>query len=172
MNPRTLTCLLAAALAACGQPPPPRAPQPVDTSTSATPVTAVRTTTSTVVVAPVVTTTTSVPPRPQPKRTTTTTAPPPPPKPPDRWVLPASLRGSIEQQDERFFPESWGQIQGQIAEVCPGQVLCVGHVLVVDPTSGLTDDCFVVPGGISVPDPLHEGGRITFRVTNDRCSAG
>ena len=166
MNPLTLTCLVAAAaLTACGQPPPPRTPQPEGTSTSTS--AAPTTTSTTEVVAP--TTTTNAPPKP---RRTTTTKPPPPPKPPDRWVLPAGLRGSIEQQDGQFFPESWGRIQGQIAEVCPGQTLCVGHTLVIDPTSELTDDCFIVPGGISVPDPLHEGGTITFRITNDLCSGG
>ncbi|MCX2947135.1 hypothetical protein [Lentzea sp. NEAU-D7] len=176
MNPLTPICLLvAAALTACGQPPPPRAPQPEVTPTSTTAATtstgvvAPTTTSTTVLVVP--TTRTNAPPKP-PRTTTTTKPPPPPPKPPDRWVLPAGLRGSIEQQDEQFFPESWGRIQGQVAEACPGQVLCVGHALVVDPASGLTEDCFVVPGGISVPDPLHEGGTITFRVTNDLCSGG
>ena len=163
MNRRTVLCLLAAAtLTACGQPPSPGTPETVPqsevTTTSASP-----TTTS---AAP--TTTTPNP----PPRTTTTKPPPPPPKRPDRWVLPSELRGPIEQQSGIPFKLSWTTISGQLTEVCPGKKLCVGYTLVVDGSTDTEGDCKVVKGGIKVPVPLHEGGKITFRITNDKCSEG
>jgi hypothetical protein len=175
MNRLTFTCLLAAAtLAACGQPPSPGTPQPVPTTEVTTTSTTVATTTS---VAPPATTTTTQPaPQPQPVRTTTTAKPPPPPppppKPPDRWVLPAGLRTSIEQQTGIPFPLAWSTISGQLTAACPGKVLCAGYTLVVDASTGTEGDCTVVPKGIKVPDPLHEGGKITFRVTSTLCAEG
>ncbi|MFJ5986698.1 hypothetical protein [Lentzea sp. NPDC092896] len=173
MNTRTVLCLLAAAtLAACGQPPSPGTAQPVPNTEVTTTSTTEATTTTDV---PVPATTTNQPPKPPPPpppRTTTTKPPPPPPKPPDRWVLPAGLRGSIEQQTGIPFPLSWNTISGQLAEACPGKKLCVGYTLVVDGSTDTEGDCKVVRGGIKVPDPLHEGGKITFRITNDLCSGG
>jgi hypothetical protein len=67
---------------------------------------------------------------------------------------------------------SWSNISGQLREACPGKKLCVGYTLVVDGSTGLEGDCKVVDKGIKVPDPLHEGGKITFRITNDKCSEG
>ena len=160
MKQRIRICLLAAAtLAACGQPSSPGEP-PAVPPTGAT--------TTTDVVPPPATTT--PPPKPPPR--TTTKPPPPPPKAPDRWVLPAGLRGSIKQQTGIPFPLAWETIKGQLAEACPGKKVCVGHALVVDSSTGTEGDCKVVPGGISVPDPLHEGGKITFRVTNTECAEG
>lgn len=159
MNRRTVLCLLAAAtLTACGQPPSPGTPDAVPQSEV--------TTTSTTTAAP----TTTVPD--PPPRTTTTKPPPPPPKRPDRWVLTSELRGSIEQQTGIPFKVSWTTISGQLTEACPGKKLCVGYTLVVVGSTGTEDDCTVVKGGIKVPVPLHEGGKITFRVTNDKCSEG
>ncbi|MEU3646113.1 hypothetical protein AB0E59_22205 [Lentzea sp. NPDC034063] len=172
MNRRTVLCLLAAAtLAACGQPPSPGTAQPAPT-TEVTTTSTTEATTTTDVAPPATTTTTAQPKPPPPPPRTTTKPPPPPPKPPDRWVLPAGLRGSIEQQTGIPFPQSWNTISGQLAEACPGKKLCVGYTLVVDGSTDTEGDCKVVRGGIKVPDPLHEGGKITFRITNDLCSEG
>jgi hypothetical protein len=181
MNRRTCACLLVAGtVAACGQPPAPTVPEakpPAEVTTPAT-----TTTTTTTVALP---TTTNPPPNPPPKpppnpppppRTTTTTAkpkpPPPPPKPPDRWVLPAGLRGSIEQRASQPFPGVWAGMQDELAGACPTKTVCVGYTLVVDPSIVGDSDCFVGLGGISVPDPLYEGGKITFRVNNTQCPEG
>ena len=87
-------------------------------------------------------------------------------------MLPSELRGSIEQQDGQFFPEVWERFEQDVAKVCPGKVPCVGYTLVIVPATGDLENCKIVDGGISVPDPLHEGGKITFRLTNDLCSGG
>ncbi len=55
---------------------------------------------------------------------------------------------------------------------CPDKKVCVGYTLVVDPSIVNEQDCFIAKGGIKVPDPLHEGGKITFRVNNDLCAEG
>ncbi|WP_439659004.1 hypothetical protein ACSHWB_42600 [Lentzea sp. HUAS TT2] len=157
MNRPTVLCLLAAAtLTACGQPPSPGTSQAVPQSEFTT--------------TPTSTTTTAVPD--PPTRTTTTKPPPPPPKRPDRWVLTSDLRGSIEEQTGIPFTLSWTTISGQLTEACPGKKLCVGYTLVVDGSTGTEGDCTVIKGGIKVPVPLHEGGKITFRITNDKCSEG
>lgn len=169
MNRRTVICLLAAAtLTACGQPPSPGTAQPVPN----TEVTATSTTEAATVAPPETTTPQPPKPPPPPPRTTTTKPPPPPPKPPDRWVLTSELRGSIEQQTGIPFKLSWNNISGLLTEACPGKKLCVGYTLVVDGSTDTEGDCKVVRGGIKVPVPLHEGGKITFRITNDLCSEG
>lgn len=173
MNHRLPVCLLTAAtLAACGQPPSPGTPRAVPRTEVTTTTTIAPTTTS----ADPVPTSPSHQPPPGPPRTTTTTTtkpPPPPPKPPDRWALPASLRGSIEQQTGLPFPGVWEAVQTQLAEVCPGKVPCAGYTLVVDSSADPEGDCVIVSNGISVPDPLHEGGKITFRVNNkNNCTGG
>lgn len=176
MNHRARICLLAAAtLAACGQPPSPGTPR-------AMPRAEVTTTTSTeagttTVEPPPTTTTTTPPPKPPPPpppRTTTTKPPPPPPKPPDRWVFPASMRGSIESRDGQKFSSAWGSMVDELANACPGKKLCVGYALVVDPTIVSEQDCYIDEnGGIKVPDPLYEKGNITFRVNNkNNCTPG
>ncbi|SFR05215.1 hypothetical protein SAMN04488564_102722 [Lentzea waywayandensis] len=165
MNRRTVICLLAAAtLAACGQPPSPGTSEPVPRTEVTT--TAEIPTTGT----DPATTTTTTSPRTPPRTTTTTTKPTPTPKSPDRWVLPSGLRGSIEEQDGQYFPEVWERFEEEVAKICPGDAPCVGHAEVIDPSSDDTRDCYIVDGGISVPDPLYRGGKITFRITNDLCS--
>jgi hypothetical protein len=166
MNRRAQLCLLAAAtLAACGQPAvTPRAlPQDDITITTTTPTTA-----------EVIITQPPPPPPPPPRPTTKTTVKPPPPPPPTkpRWVFPASLRGSIEQRTGLSFPSAWASMQTELANACPGKKVCVGFALVVDSSTNTPGDCIIVPKGIKVPDPLYEGGAITFRVTNKRCSEG
>ncbi|GGU86219.1 hypothetical protein [Lentzea flava] len=170
MNRRAQICLLAAAtLAACGQPAvTPRALPQDDITTKTTTTTSASTTTPTT--AEVIIT---QPPPPPPRPTTKTTVKPPPPPPPKpRWVFPASLRGSIEQRTGQSFPSAWASMQTELANVCPGKKVCVGFALVVDTSTNTPGDCIVVPKGIKVPDPLYEGGAITFRVTNKRCSEG
>jgi hypothetical protein len=85
-------------------------------------------------------------------------------------VLPAALRTSIEQRTGVPFPGIWADLKIELARECPGKTLCVGHALVVDPSTDIEGDCVIV--GISIPEPLHEGGKITFRVTNDLCAEG
>ncbi|MFS8102384.1 hypothetical protein LFM09_35190 [Lentzea alba] len=172
MNRRAYLCLLAAGtlavgtLTACGQPPSPGTPraelQAEVTTTTTTPTTAQ---VATPAPPPPPTTTTPPPPKPPPPRTTTK-PPPPPPKPPDRWALPSGLRTSIEQRDEQQFPDIWAGMTDELANACPGKKLCVGYALVVDPSVVDERNCFVPDKGISVPDPLREGGKITFKVNN------
>lgn len=165
MNLRTCICVLAAGtLAACGQPPVhPKALRAAETTTTA------GTTATSTTSPPTTTTTTPAPPPPPPPRTTTTKPPPPPPKPPTRLVLTADLRGSLEQRTGQQFPGSWAGMQSLLAELCPDKKLCVGYTLVVDPSIKNEQDCFIPNGGISVPDPLYVGGKITFRVNNKKC---
>ncbi|MFD4637876.1 hypothetical protein ACFWN2_11210 [Lentzea sp. NPDC058436] len=172
MNRIHICLLTVAALAACGQPPAPVSPPPPVRSVEVT-TTTTQTTTEIVAPPPAITTTTQAP-KPPPRVTTTTTKPPPPPppKPPDRWVLPSGLRGTIESQVGQSFPSAWEAIQVQLAPVCPGEVPCVGYALVVDGSTGTLGDCVIVEGGIKVPDPLYEKGTITFRVNNDINCAG
>jgi hypothetical protein len=83
------------------------------------------------------------------------------------------MRGSIESRDGQEFSSAWGSMVDELANACPGKKLCVGYALVVDPSSTLEGDCIVVSKGIKVPDPLYEGGKITFRVNNkNNCTAG
>ncbi|MFJ8958227.1 hypothetical protein ACIRG5_02505 [Lentzea sp. NPDC102401] len=173
MNRRTVICLLAAAtLAACGRPPSPSSPRPAPNTEVTTTSTTDVTTTTGAAPPPVTTTTTAQPklPPPPPRTTTMTKPPPPPPKPPDRWVLPSGLRTSIEQQDGQFFPEVWARFEKDLVKSCPHGAPCVGPTKVIAPPGDDTRDCYIVDGGISVPDPLYEGGTITFRITNDLCS--
>lgn len=172
MNRIHVCVLTAAVLAACGRPSPPdsappAAPPPPVPSAE---VTTTTTSTTTTVAPPPVTTT--PPPKPAPRVTTTTKPPPPPPKPPDRWVLPSGLRGTIESQVGQSFPSAWEAIEVQLAGVCPSKVPCAGYALVVDGSTGTPGDCVIVDGGIEVPDPLYEKGTITFRVNNDIDCAG
>jgi hypothetical protein len=92
-------------------------------------------------------------------------------------VLPAGVRGSIETRAGGRFPDVWAGMQGELANACPGKKLCVGHALVPDPKIVSEKDCYVDnvgnKRGISVPDPLYEGGKITFRVNNTKnCTKG
>lgn len=175
MNRRTWTCLLAAAaLASCGRTPSPvpQRAEPAGITTTTTATATTTTTTTSVVPVPIATTPSPKPPPKPPRTTTTTKPPPPPPRPPDRWVLPANLRGSIEQRGSQPFPGVWTGMQDELASACPGKKVCVGYTLVVDPSIVNEQDCFIGKGGIKVPDPLHEGGKITFRVNNDKCAEG
>ena len=168
MNHRTCICLLAAAtLAACGQPTSPGTPRAMPRAEVTTTATTSAPTTTSADPLPTTTTSPSHQPPPGPPRTTTTTKPPPPPpRKPDRWVLPSELRKSIEEQDFQQLAVSWPRIKGQVAEKCPGGKPCVGAAIVTDPSIVSDEDCFIGAGGISVPDPLYEGGEITFRVNN------
>lgn len=88
-------------------------------------------------------------------------------------MFPANLRGSIEGRTNQPFPNAWAGMRDDLTEACPGKKkLCVGYKLVPDPSIVSEQDCFVPSGGISVPDPLHEGGKIEFRVNNDKCGKG
>lgn len=170
MNHRACICLLAAAtLAACGQPPYPGTPRAmpraeVTTTTS--------TEASTTTVEPPPTTTTTTPP-PKPPPPTTIKPPPPKPKPPNRLVVTSELRGSIEQRTPNPLPDVWPGIQSDLNELCPDKVPCVGYVLTVDPSSTLEGDCVIVGGGIKIPDPLFEGGKVSLLVNNKKnCTPG
>lgn len=171
MNHRIHICLLAAGLlTACGQPPSPSTPRAVPQNEVTTTTT---TTTTTTVVTPPPTTTTP-PPKPPPRTTTKTTVkpPPPPPKPPTRLVVADDLRRSIESRlAGQPFSDVWAGMQTELNGLCPAKKPCVGYALVVDTSTEETEDCIVV--GIKMPDPLYEGGKITFRVNNkNRCTGG
>jgi hypothetical protein len=86
-------------------------------------------------------------------------------------VLSSELRGSIEQRTPNPFSGIWPGIQAELNALCPSKVPCVGYTLVVDTSTDQTGDCFIVAGGIKVPDPLYVGGKVTFRVNNkNRCT--
>jgi len=88
-------------------------------------------------------------------------------------VVTAELRGSIEQRTPLPFPGVWASIQPDLNKLCPRKAPCVGYTLVAEPSSELEGDCTIVSRGISVPDPLYEGGKITFRVNNkNHCTGG
>jgi hypothetical protein len=171
MNRRTCICLLAAAtLAACGQPPSPGTPRAMPRA-EVTTTSAIATTTSDPPPPP---TTTTPPPKPPPPTTTKATVKPTPtPVRPKRLVLPSGLRGSIEQRTPNPFPGVWPGIQADLNKLCPGKVPCVGYTLVIDTSTEITGDCVIVSEGIKVPDPLYEGGKVTFLVNNkNRCTEG
>lgn len=180
MNSRTAVWLVAVGVvAACGRPPSPESPAAAPrattpTSTTTAPTTTTQPTTSrlpptTVVVPePHHTTTTAAPPPPPPEPEPK--PPPPPPEPPDRWVLRDDLRKSIEERTGQPFADVWSGIAELLIKECPHHdAPCVGHDLRVDETFVSEQDCVVAPGGIVVPDPLHEGDKIIFYVNNDRC---
>jgi hypothetical protein len=170
--PSVVLVLLVAA--ACGRAPEPSsAPPPSSTSAAAattatsadaltagpTP-TAVSTTSNTAAVKPTRTTapatTTARPPA-------VTSKPPPPPKPPDRWVLGAADRRSLEQQTGQPFADF--QVDDFYRRICPAHDVCLKNTFDVDPAIGRQDEDCVV-GGHVIPDPLFEGGTVTWVVNN------
>jgi hypothetical protein len=89
--------------------------------------------------------------------------PPPKPKPPDRWVLGAADRRSLEQQTGQPFPDF--QVDDFYRRICPGHDVCLKNAFQVDPKLGEEDiDCLVK--GHIIPDPLFEGGTVTWVVNN------
>jgi hypothetical protein len=93
----------------------------------------------------------------------TSKPPPPPPKPPDRWVLGAGDRRSLEQQTGQPFPDF--HVDDFYRRICPGHAVCLENAFQVDPKLGEEDiDCLV--GGHIIPDPLFEGGTVTWVVNN------
>lgn len=94
--------------------------------------------------------------------------PPPPPKPPDRWVFSAADRRSIEQQTGAPFADF--QVDGFYQRICPKHDVCLHNAFQVDAGLGHPDeDCWVDHN--IVPDPLYEGGTITW-VVNNPCGPG
>lgn len=171
MNRRTCICLLAAAtLAACGQPPAPGTPRAMPRAEVTTTTT---TTTTEAPPPPPTTTTTTPPPIPRPTTTKAPVKPTPTPVKPKRLVVTSELRGSIEQRTPNPFPGVWPGIQAELNKLCPGKAPCVGYALTVDPSSTREGDCIIVSGGIKVPEPLYEGGKVSFRVNNKKnCTPG
>ncbi|WP_328646787.1 hypothetical protein OHS58_00570 [Amycolatopsis sp. NBC_00348] len=102
------------------------------------------------------------------KAADTTTAavtekPPEPPKPPDRWVLGSADRRSLEQQIGTSFTNF--SVDDFYRRVCPAHDVCVHNAFREEPSLGHADeDCWV--GRNEIPDPLAEGGTVTWVVNN------
>ncbi|MEQ0558111.1 hypothetical protein ABJI51_03425 [Amycolatopsis sp. NEAU-NG30] len=93
---------------------------------------------------------------------------PPPPKPPDRWVFSAADRRSIEQQTGASFTDF--HVDEFYPLICPHKDVCLHNAFKIDPGLGHPDeDCWVDHN--IVPDPLYEGGTITW-VVNNPCGPG
>jgi hypothetical protein len=162
----------AAVVVACGRAPEPGS-APLSSTSALVPTTA--TTAEALTAAPVASASTAVNTGVRPTHTHasgTTTArppavtsnpPPPPPKPPDRWVLGAADRRSLEQQTGQPFPDF--QVDDFYRRICPGHDVCLKNAFQVDPKLGEEDiDCLVK--GHIIPDPLFEGGTVTWVVNN------
>jgi len=103
---------------------------------------------------------TARPPAPPP---TTAQPPPAPPKPPDRWVLSSGDRRRLEQQTGASFKDF--DLTLFWSDICPKHDVCVKAGFEVDASLGNEDvDCYV--GRHVIPDPLFEGGTVTWVVNN------
>lgn len=95
--------------------------------------------------------------------TAVTEKPPEPPKPPDRWVLGSADRRSLEQQIGTSFTNF--SVDDFYRRVCPAHDVCVHNAFREEPSLGHADeDCWV--GRNEIPDPLAEGGTVTWVVNN------
>ncbi|MFI5588124.1 hypothetical protein ACIA5G_23935 [Amycolatopsis sp. NPDC051758] len=173
MNRVIPSVVLVLVAAACG-----RAPEPGSAPLSSTSVAAATTATSAdaltagptpTSVSTALSTTAVKPTRTTAPATTTarppavTSKPPPPPKPPDRWVLGAADRRSLEQQTGQPFPDF--QVDDFYRRICPAHDVCLKNAFQVDPGIGRQDEDCVV-GDHLIPDPLFEGGTVTWVVNN------
>jgi hypothetical protein len=78
-------------------------------------------------------------------------------------VLGSGDRRSIEQMTGQSFPDF--QVDEFYRKICPAHDVCITNAFRVDPGLGQPDtDCLV--GGHVVPDPLFEGGTVTWVVNN------
>lgn len=158
MNSRILLLLVSTAtVAACARPTPPEAAPTLGTSESHVHVsTSVDAFTDTSVAEP--TTKPPAPPPPPRTTTTTTTKPPPPPPPPERWALSNPNRVSASQVIgatlDSVDPFSlW-------AGFCPQQKLCVKIEYELLPGLDKAENGSITQ--VRIPDPLHEGGTVTY----------
>lgn len=104
-------------------------------------------------------------PKPDPEPTT---AAKPKPKPPDRWVLSSADRRRFEERTHTSFVNI--AADGLIRDVCPKHDACLKIAFRVDPSLGHEDeDCWI--DRVLIPDPLHEGGAVTW-VVNNPCGSG
>ncbi len=101
--------------------------------------------------------------KPAPKATT-----PAKPQPPERWVLTSGDRRRFEERTKTSFTNI--AADGLIRDVCPKHDDCLKIGFRVDPGLGHDDqDCWI--GRVVIPDPLHEGGTVTW-VVNNPCDSG
>ncbi len=92
-----------------------------------------------------------------------TSEPPPPPEPPNRWVLGAGDRRSLEQQTHTSFSDL--TLDDFYRGLCPAHDVCIRAAFRADASLGHEDeDCWVDHNVI--PDPLYEGGTVTWVVNN------
>jgi hypothetical protein len=171
--PSSVLVLLVAA--ACGRAPEPSSAPPLSSTSAAAATTATSADALTAVPSTTAVSTASNTAAVKPTRTTapaTTTArppavtsKPPPPKPPDRWVLGAADRRSLEQQTGQPFPDF--QVDDFYRRICPAHDVCLKNDFQVDPAIGRQDEDCVV-GSHIIPDPLFEGDTVTW-VVNNRC---
>ena len=88
---------------------------------------------------------------------------PPPPEPPDRWVLSAADRRSLEQQTGAPF--TGFPLTDFYSRICPKHNVCIRTAFQVDAGLGHEDeDCWVDHN--IIPDPLFEDGTVTWVVNN------
>lgn len=113
--------------------------------------------------APATTATPKAKPKPAPKPTTSVK-----PQPPDRWVLTSADRRRFEERTHTSFANI--AADGLIRDVCPKHNACLGIAFRVDPGLGHEDeDCWI--DRVVIPDPLSEGGTVTW-VVNNPCDSG
>ncbi|RSD10696.1 hypothetical protein [Amycolatopsis eburnea] len=158
----TVLAVAAAVVVACG-----RAPEPPSAALPETTASAEETAESPTVETsepqpthshPAATTRPAPKPRPNPP-----TTPKPQPKPPDRWVLSSADRRSIEQRTHISFLSI--NAADSLRTYCPKHDACIKIAFDVDPGLGHEDeDCWI--DHVVIPDPLHEGGTITWVVNN------